>query len=59
MINLSTNNWEIKNIETILFDKDGTLVDLHFFWGKMTEFRIKEIIKYYNLKEELFEELGL
>lgn len=34
MINLKTDNFEIDNIDTILFDKDGTFIDLHYFWGK-------------------------
>lgn len=59
MINLRTNEWEIKDIETVLFDKDGTFIDLHFFWGEMTELRVKEIIKEFNLEENLFKELCL
>ena len=45
MISLKSETWQIDNIETIIFDKDGTFIDLHYFWGKMTELRIKEIIK--------------
>ncbi|MBQ4646374.1 MAG: HAD family hydrolase [Candidatus Gastranaerophilales bacterium] len=57
MINLKTNNWKIENIETILFDKDGTLIDLHYFWGKMTELRACAVIKKYGLCESFFSEL--
>ena len=59
MINLKTNEWEIKNIETVLFDKDGTFIDLHFFWGKMTELRANEIIKEFNLDKKYCSELCL
>lgn len=59
MINLKTDNFEIDNIDTILFDKDGTFIDLHYFWGKMTEMRVLEIIKRFNLKEDLFSALCL
>jgi len=59
MISLKTKNWELKNIETILFDKDGTFIDLHYFWGKMTELRVEEIIKKFNLKKENFKDLCL
>ena len=59
MINLKARNFEIKNIETMLFDKDGTIIDLHYFWGKMTELRAKEVIKYFNLNENLLEQLCL
>ena len=59
MINLFTKDWEINNIETILFDKDGTFIDLHYFWGQMTELRVKEIIKRFNKNNEIFEQLCL
>ena len=57
MISLKTSNWQIKNIDTILFDKDGTFIDLHYFWGKMTELRAKEVIKNFKLNENLFEKI--
>ena len=57
MINLKTNNFQINNIETVLFDKDGTLIDLHYFWGKMTELRSLAVIQKYNLKNDMFEKL--
>jgi len=59
MINLKTNNWEIKDIDTILFDKDGTIIDLHYFWGKMTEMRVNKVIEVFNLETSLFKELNL
>ena len=59
MISLKTKDWEINNIDTILFDKDGTFIDLHYFWGKMTELRAKEVIKRFNLDDKLFEKLCL
>lgn len=54
MINLKTKDWKIENIDTVFFDKDGTFVDLHFFWGKMTELRALEVIKRFDLKKESF-----
>ncbi|MBE7704354.1 MAG: HAD family hydrolase [Cyanobacteria bacterium SIG29] len=59
MISLSSKTFKIDNIETVLFDKDGTFIDLHYFWGQMTELRVKEIIKKYHLKQEYFEKLCL
>ena len=59
MISLKTNDWEITNIETVLFDKDGTFIDLHYFWGKMTELRAEEIIKRFNINEKYFSNLCL
>jgi len=59
MINLKTKNWQINNIETILFDKDGTLIDLHYFWGKMTQLRSLAIIQKYNLSSDALAQLCL
>lgn len=59
MINLKTKNWEIENIETVFFDKDGTFIDLHYFWGKMTQMRALEVIKRFNLDENLVDEICL
>ena len=56
---LKTKKWQINNIETILFDKDGTLIDLHYFWGKMTEMRALEIIKKYSTNNDIFNQLCL
>ena len=59
MINLKTKNWSIENIETVLFDKDGTFIDLHYFWGKMTELRAQEVIKRFNSKDKYFKQICL
>lgn len=59
MINLSTDTWQINNVETILFDKDGTFIDLHFFWGKMTELRAKAVIEKFNANKNYFSSLCL
>ena len=57
MINLSTVDWVVENVETVLFDKDGTIIDLHYFWGKMTELRAEEIIRRYGLKRKALAEI--
>ncbi|MGM9994100.1 MAG: HAD family hydrolase [Candidatus Avigastranaerophilus sp.] len=59
MISLKTADWCIDDIETVLFDKDGTFIDLHYFWGKMTELRVIEVIKKFGLSPDLFEVLCL
>lgn len=57
MISLKTKDWSIENIETIFFDKDGTFIDLHYFWGKMTQMRCQEIIKRFNLSDKIIDKL--
>ena len=59
MISLVSNNWKIDNVETVLFDKDGTIIDLHYFWGKMTELRALKVIDQYNMQKDCFDSLCL
>ncbi len=59
MVSLISSDWKLDNVETVLFDKDGTFIDLHYFWGKMSEMRVEEIIKRYNLSQDLFDKLCL
>ena len=55
MISIFSRNWVLSNIETVLFDKDGTLIDLHYFWGKMTEMRAMEVIRRFSIDKKQFE----
>ncbi len=59
MVNLKTDDFCFENIETILFDKDGTFIDLHYFWGQMTKMRANEIIEKFSLNSDYFEKLCL
>ena len=59
MISLKTNNWQIDNIENIIFDKDGTFIDLHYFWGEITKLRVKEVINRFNINQNHFYNLCL
>lgn len=59
MISLWSQEWQLDNVDTVFFDKDGTFIDLHYFWGKMSELRVNEIIKRYNLSTEVFSKLCL
>jgi|TARA_B100001964_G_scaffold245808_1_gene336695 phosphoglycolate phosphatase len=43
MVNFRLDDLEINNIELIIFDKDGTLVDLYHYWSQMTSLRSKLI----------------
>ncbi len=59
MVSLKTKDWEINNVETVFFDKDGTFIDLHYFWGKMTQMRAGEVIERFNLSKDVFFEICL
>ena len=57
MINLKTKDWKIENIELVIFDKDGTFIDIHKYWGRVVELRAKEIIKYFGLNDDFYKPL--
>lgn len=57
MIALSGNGWRLEGIGCVLFDKDGTLVDSHVYWGRIIERRARAIGRHYDLPEESFERL--
>ena len=39
-------NFEMTKIKLIMFDKDGTLFDLHFYWLAMIKFRTEVILEH-------------
>ncbi|MDD5129553.1 MAG: HAD family hydrolase [Candidatus Omnitrophica bacterium] len=53
MISLSSPSWKIESIEAVLFDKDGTLIDSHIYWGRIIQKRSRALIKMLNLKDEV------
>ena len=57
MVNFVGKDWEIKDINTVLFDKDGTFLNDHKYWGKLAECRIEKIIEQFGLDKNLFNEL--
>lgn len=59
MINLKTNNWKIEKIEAVLFDKDGTIIDLHQYWGKIVEMRSAEFVKVLKLDQKYYKKICL
>lgn len=59
MVKLYTDNWEIDNVETILFDKDGTFIDAHAYWGRIIEMRINAVMKHYGVEPACFAKLCL
>jgi len=59
MISLSGNAWRLNGVRCVLFDKDGTLVDSHLYWGRIIERRARAILCGYRLAEDAFVPLCL
>jgi len=57
MVNLYTQNWKLENISCVLFDKDGTILDSHIYWGRIIERRSLALISAYELSFDRHDEL--
>lgn len=48
MSSLFINQHEVlKDVELIIFDKDGTLIDIHHYWSSMIGIRAREIVNHW------------
>ncbi len=52
MVSLKIGNNELQGIDLVIFDKDGTLIELNPYWGKVTYMRADTIADYFELKSE-------
>jgi len=57
MIRISTHDWLIDDIKLVIFDKDGTFIDIHKYWGRVVELRAEKTIRYFSLNKTFFEPL--
>jgi phosphoglycolate phosphatase len=57
MAEVVVDNEVISDIDLVVFDKDGTLIDLHYYWYTMVSYRAKMICEYLGLTKKDFENL--
>lgn len=57
MISLKTDKWQIENVEAVLFDKDGTIQNVHKYWGRIIEKRSKELLNVLKLNPSYYQKL--
>ncbi len=58
MINLKANNFYLKNIQGIIFDKDGTLTDSHIYWSKIISMRTELICERFSIDMEKYTQVS-
>ena len=58
MINIISNNFSLKGIEGIIFDKDGTLTDSSYYWAEIIKRRSQKISHDFKLSEEDYYQLN-
>jgi len=51
MVSLKIGNDLLEDIDLVIFDKDGTLIELNHYWVKMTRLRAETIARLFNLNE--------
>jgi len=51
MVDIKVNGEVIRNIEGVIFDKDGTLTDSHIYWSEIIRRRAKKLCDYFNLPD--------
>lgn len=51
MVSLKIDNEIIKNIGLVVFDKDGTLIDIHYYWYYMVALRVDLVQKKLGFKD--------
>ncbi|OFW35607.1 MAG: hypothetical protein A2074_04075 [Candidatus Aquicultor primus] len=49
--------WELSEISGLIFDKDGTIIDSHLYWGEIVRRRATAVIKHYGLSSANFDEI--
>jgi phosphoglycolate phosphatase-like HAD superfamily hydrolase len=54
MFSISGPGWVIQNLEAVIFDKDGTIADIHPYWGEIIRRRAQAVIAHYQLSDSLF-----
>jgi phosphoglycolate phosphatase len=67
MSNLIFKNQTLENVKMVIFDKDGTLIDIHHYWCSMIEFRARffvdslsdESIDHNALYNDLVDRMGI
>lgn len=56
MVNLQVRDKRIDGISAVIFDKDGTLIDLYTYWASMIALRAEKLCLHYHLAECMYKD---
>ncbi len=54
---LANNEVIFDNIDTIVWDKDATIIDANYFWAEITKRRADKVIAHYALNDKFYSEI--
>lgn len=54
---LANNEVIFENIDTIIWDKDATIIDANYFWAEITKRRADKILAHYSLNKNFYSEI--
>lgn len=57
MFSIIGPKWKIDSVTSIIFDKDGTILDSHLYWGEIVKRRANAIINFYGIDSSNFNEV--
>lgn len=57
MISLAGDGWRVDGIAAVLFDKDGTLIDSHAYWGAIIRRRARAAVEAFGLPGDRYDGL--
>lgn len=57
VVSISANGWRLDRVSAVLFDKDGTFVDSHQYWGRIILHRSQAICEAFHLDFSYIEKL--
>ena len=57
IVSISASDWKLDGVSAVLFDKDGTFVDSHQYWGKIIFHRSQAICEEFQMESLYVEKL--
>jgi len=57
LVNLQINSYLLKDIDLVIFDKDGTLMNLYHYWSSMVNYRVEFVKQKLGFSEEQKKEI--